>query len=274
MTPLAHRIVKELTIPVKDRIFEDKGGLLFRMSDIHCFDVTEVFDVLDDLGCRWHSAMIDDSGRYKEGAPLDDVSSFLPAPKTWIEYRFEPSAHDSTGGRLGMLLEDLGNGLMVATFCVQQNDNGRMGVVDFIVLPLKGEYFGKIRVRAECALSQAEQMTYSLRIYAALAVINSPKIIGAKQNMPHRGLQRALLARQKTIGKFPLHAWTEIKLKVTPPMDISGQEPGEAHLTGRKALHFCRAHLRVRLGRLEIVRAHWRGDASIGIKQSRYKVTA
>ena len=107
-----------------------------------------------------------------------------------------------------------------------------------------------------------------------LAIINSPKIIGRRQHMPHRGLERALIAKQKAIGKFPLHAWTEIQLKVTPPKDMSSDAPAEDHLTGQKALHFCRAHLRVRMGRLEVVRAHWRGDAALGIKRSRYKVTA
>lgn len=90
--------------------------------------------------------------------------------------------------------------------------------------------------------------------------------------MPHRGLERALIANQKLVGKFPLHAWTEIKLHVTPPKEAEGEH--EAHLTGERALHFCRAHLRIRLGRLEVVKAHWRGNPAIGIKQSRYTVTA
>jgi hypothetical protein len=48
----------------------------------------------------------------------------------------------------------------------------------------------------------------------------------------------------------------------------------EAHYTGEKCLHFCRSHLRVRNGRLEQVKAHWRGNPSLGIKQTRYKLVA
>jgi hypothetical protein len=76
------------------------------------------------------------------------------------------------------------------------------------------------------------------------------------------------------VGTFPLRAWTEIVLEVTPPSEAGALDPGEAHLTGRRALHFCRQHLRIRGGRLELVKAHWRGDAAIGIKQSRYRVAA
>ena len=65
---------------------------------------------------------------------------------------------------------------------------------------------------------------------------------------------------------------TEIKLEITEPVDASHDPSMEAHYTGDRALHFCRAHLRIRLGKLEIVRSHWRGDASLGIKQSRYRL--
>jgi hypothetical protein len=39
-----------------------------------------------------------------------------------------------------------------------------------------------------------------------------------------------------------------------------------------RALHFVRAHLRLRLGRVELVRPHWRGDAQLGIKRPAYLV--
>jgi hypothetical protein len=40
-----------------------------------------------------------------------------------------------------------------------------------------------------------------------------------------------------------------------------------------RALHFVRAHLRLRLGKIELVRPHWRGDAQLGIKRPAYLVT-
>ncbi|KTQ96970.1 hypothetical protein NS365_23330, partial [Aureimonas ureilytica] len=83
-----------------------------------------------------------------------------------------------------------------------------------------------------------------------------------------------LVRRLGVQGRFPLNAWTELQLRVASPRDLSRDASVEAHLTGQRPLHFCRAHLRVRLGRLEVVRSHWRGDASLGIKQTRYRVSA
>lgn len=122
--------------------------------------------------------------------------------------------------------------------------------------------------------TEALRIGYIPLMYAALSVINTPRVIGRRQHMPHAGLQRKLAQARGMVGKFPLHAWTEIKLEVSPPrLDRSATgDPHEARLTGAKALHFCRCHLRVRLGQLELVSAHWRGDPALGMKQSRYKL--
>lgn len=110
-------------------------------------------------------------------------------------------------------------------------------------------------------------------LLGALACINTPRIIGRRTHLPHRGLERELLKRKAVIGKFPLHAWTEILLDVTPPEEAKGLPDYEARLTGEKALHFVRAHLRIRLGKLEFVSSHWRGSVTNGIKRSRYIMT-
>ena len=91
MTPLAHRIVKELTLPVKGRTFEDRCHLLKQMSDVHCFDVTEVIEQAEDLGRE-----LSESGRLHTVGDL----AFLPAPKTWIEWDTL-----SDQGRVGVLLQ-------------------------------------------------------------------------------------------------------------------------------------------------------------------------
>ena len=111
-------------------------------------------------------------------------------------------------------------------------------------------------------------------VYTVLALINTPRIIGQRQHMPHERTEREKLKQLGLVGKFPLRAWTEIVLKVALPDDRSGEPSKEAHLTGQKCLHFCRTHLRVRLGQLEYVEGHWRGDPALGIKQSRYRVEA
>lgn len=91
--------------------------------------------------------------------------------------------------------------------------------------------------------------------------------------MPHRKVEREL-TKAFGLGKFPLRAWTELRLTVAKPAEIDDGESHEAHLTGRRALHFCRKHIRIRNGKLEYVSAHWRGDPALGIKQTRYKLRA
>ncbi|MEE3154108.1 MAG: hypothetical protein VX309_01090, partial [Pseudomonadota bacterium] len=81
MTPLAMRIVRELALPVKDRTFNDQCGLMQRMDDVHCFEVSDVFDLAQDLALNLHKAW------NKDGYASDaGVLGFLPAPTTWIEW--------------------------------------------------------------------------------------------------------------------------------------------------------------------------------------------
>jgi hypothetical protein len=109
--------------------------------------------------------------------------------------------------------------------------------------------------------------------YANLALINSPRIIGQRGHYPHGRIERNALKNAKMVGKFPLRAWTEIVLEITTnPQDRSGDAPKEMHLTGERCLHYCRTYLRVRLGMLEYVEGHWRGNPALGIKRSRYRV--
>jgi hypothetical protein len=107
--------------------------------------------------------------------------------------------------------------------------------------------------------------------YAALALINTPHVIGQKIHWPHERIERDKLKQLRLPGKFPVRAWTEIILKVLPP--DSAEESAEQHaLTGERCLHYCRTYLRVRFGKIEHVEGHWRGNAVFGIKRSRYKV--
>lgn len=260
MTPLAYRIVKELTLPKRERTFEGIH-LPRRLSGAQCFEVTDIYDAAFEIA--------------KDVAKVagSETSSFLPAPKTWIERR------NIDGSRFGWLLEE------------HEDDSGVVYCAE--ALDCRGQsFFGEFG--ADSTLSRGyllhlrdgllpmrdgDRAGYYMDgfapeniIPALLAFINTPRIIGRRQHMPHRGLERKLIARRAVIGKFPLHAWTEIKLHVTPPKDVSGERSHEAHLTGERALHFCRAHLRIRLGKLEVVRGHWRGDPAIGIKQTRYTV--
>lgn len=118
---------------------------------------------------------------------------------------------------------------------------------------------------------QAEYILYSTAL--RLAAINSPRIIGRRIHSPHKGLVRELSKSKLGIGQ--LHDWHEIRLEVTKPRDVYDGEPHEDLLTGKRALHFCRKHLRLcQSGVFTYVREHWRGDASIGIRRGKYRAVA
>ncbi|MGE4321941.1 MAG: hypothetical protein AB7E60_02805 [Sphingobium sp.] len=265
MTPLAHRIVKELTLPVKDRTFNDQCGLLQRMDDVHCFDATEVFNLAGALSKDLHK-----SASASGFLDIMEAQTFLPAPRTWIEWKY------SNGAREGVLMEQR-NGFAVCDWAVWQDDlfasNKRSGA-----LLMEG---GSTPVNQgfPCVRDVGDEprevmIGYVVLMYALLAIINTPRLIGRKQHMPHRGLERRLAKTKGLVGKFPLHAWTELKLSVS---DIGKRADGtehEAHYTGEKCLHFCRAHIRIKRGKLERVSAHWRGNPALGIKRTRYKLAA
>lgn len=255
MTPLAHALVKEMTLQLKRRTFIDRWGLLPEMSDIHCFELSEVSGLVENI-----------ANGISRNLQSTERLSFLPAPKTWMEWK-------KGNIRYGILLKEteLGANYVLAEsspFCSKRGG--------FIALrrPFIVKYPGDALLIHDPGLSPVMASALALNILGALAVINTPRVVGRRQHMSHRGLERDLVRAKKTVGNFPLHAWTEIKLEVCDPRDASRDPSTEAHYTGMRALHFCRAHLRVRLGKLEIVRSHWRGDGSLGIKQSRYRLTA
>lgn len=295
MTPLAFRMAKDLTLPIKRRRACDDFALATakKLGGAHCFDVTAAWPVIEDLAIK-----IAYDGH--DVGPL----GFLPAEKTWIEYDDSAYAPEKYFyGRVGFLLESKAGGRFAdITWCSECGD-----YTDEQLRLMSNGKDDIGRVKWAYQAGNDDQLLYLFHdansrvhwtgpdvgpditdpderdaianwepgvIFAALALINSPRIIGRRQHMPHRGLERDLIAKKKLIGKFPLHAWTEIKLEINSARGVSADASTEAHLTGERALHFCRAHLRIRLGKLELVSAHWRGNPALGIKRSRYRLMA
>lgn len=269
MTPLANRIVKDMTRRAAKRQFVDRCNLLKDLSDIHCFEGSEVVEVMEGLV----GTALDSGGVAGLRSIATGDMSFLPAPKTWLEW-------GDGRERVGVLLieRDGWAEAAVAGYTPDRFDG-------FSSWPWRWDIpLGALGASADSRLilppdlSPDDQRTSIIRqmsifVSIFLTLINTPKVIGRQQHMPNASLERRLLKRRRDIGRFPLHAWTEIKLQIHAPANLSDDEPVEAHLTGQRALHFCRAHLRVKNGRVEFVRSHWRGDASLGIKRSRYTVT-
>jgi hypothetical protein len=276
MTPLAAAIMRQKCLPLRKRQIVDQCGLLPLMADIHCFDCTEVSPLAREMNPE-------------VAADKAPHLGFLPAPRTWIEENIK-------GTRLGYLLID--RGAFAEVFCVAMRLGGRIATLPAAIrLPMMAH--GGVIGRSDCGnlafnlhslatkvpaglcaeeYAQSVEgarwclMESSARVLTCfLTLINSPKVIGRRAHKPNHALERKMATAFGLQGKFPLRAWTELKLDVTKPPEIDDGEPHEDHLTGKRALHFVRKFIRIRRGQLEYVSAHWRGDASIGIKQTRYK---
>jgi hypothetical protein len=243
MTPLFARVLEQLTLPKRERTLSDPDGMLRFVSDVHCFEATKAERRISEL-CQ---ASFD--------GPTDHDLAFLPAERTWIELEYR-------GERLGYLL-----------MRGSADDHATLFVCDEM-------YFAARRLGRIClwfdpadALASPQLCEIQRFLACVLIVINTPRHVGRRTHTPDKRLEIALLARQSVIGKFPLHAWTEITLEVGSPIDHSDEPPVEAHFTGRKCLHFCREHVRVlSTGEQIHVKEHWRGDAALGIKRSRYRL--
>lgn len=263
MTPLAQAIANDLTLPLNRRTIEHHP-VVPKLLEAHCFDVTAVREVAIDLG----QAMFKN---VKKSATL----AFLPAPVTWIEERNNDIC-------AGYLLIERPEKFLADVYLLYR-------LQDFQTLQRKlfkhCHFGGTIKLQKNIGYEGGDESVlydkngYIMHrlgpkplafLYGALAIINTPRVVSRREHPPHVGLQRKLAAYHGVPGKFPLHPWSEIILEVSPPASHGGEYA--PRLTGAKALHFCRAHLRIRLGRLEMVSAHWRGDAKLGIKPSRYRV--
>src|SRR5262245_44815390 len=294
MTPLASAIVKQSILPLKKRSIKDTCGLLRKMDEIHCFECTQILPLAAELRHK-----IAEQG-------IDERSTFLPAPRTWIEFRQFFNGKDfgfarSESFHRGWLIIENKERTEAEVFAAIALSSGRAFeagadrgyTILAEVWPEKLNLHYTPPSSDEILADQLDSVSFAKEdlgiiddeqaarwmddfvtgpevALAMLAMINTPRIIGRRQHAPNRNLERKLL--RAGVGKYPLLAWTEIKLEVGPPRDVSNDAATETHLTGRKALHFCRSFIRIRLGRLEIVRSHWRGDPALGIKQSRYRL--
>ncbi len=256
MTPLAQRIVNA------DLEARKTGRQAFpelQTSNCHCFDVSRVTDVIKSLKSN-HKWQVNDS------------HFFLPSPLTWIECRTD-------SGRAGALLCNSSTieagGKVInnpISLRLARLDNGELMASpdDNIFIGLANDGVRTIAAASNIYLSNDELAEVGLTYAATLSIINTPRIIGRHDHTPHVGMQKKIAAARGMIGRFKLREWTDIILEVTPPrIDLADHG---TRLTGGKALHFCRSHLRIRFGKLELVSSHWRGDSSLGIKQSRYVV--
>ena len=269
MTPLAHQLAKQLLLRPQDRqhswvVPQNSQFLRSALEGIHCFEVTECLPLTEEIQ-RLAARAAKQSEEHLDA--MFGSYTFLPAPKTWLEWRQPSQLAPRTALLVEQIPDEEGRPPNRAR-CTVFTHAMAFGAGEIVQLTAA---YGTIdtlpTVKGLSGSGTALQLAMMM-----LLLINSPKVIGRRQHMPHAGLERKL-TQSFGVGTFPLHDWTEILLEVNKPLEIDDGEPHEAHLTGKRALHFCRKHIRIRLGRLEYVSAHWRGDPAIGIKRSRYTVT-
>lgn len=267
MTPLAHAIVVDSALPLKDRRYGDLAKQLGMLDGLHFFECSAVADMAAEMAEKSCAAFL--AGH--------DQLAFLPAPRVLLDIAGNPGfiGRDPKVTRQALLLAERSDGKCDVTWILM--GHGRITTTPgvFMVIPLRGSvdrstvHFSRDAVPGFGPDHASAMASF---IYSLLAMINTPRIIGRRVHSPHSGLQRKIAAAHRIPGKYPLQAWHELVLEVTPPRDESGIAPRETRLSGGKALHFVRCHLRIRLGQLELVSAHWRGDEALGLKQTRYRI--
>lgn len=275
MTPLYLKLLKRIA-DGEEVLMPDGDPLLDHLGGAVCFEITDVWSLVKEIGDKF--------------LELGSVSEtcFLPAPVTWIEYLHKmPMQTEGMDVKIrrGFLLD------------IQEFPFIRAVVVSDHVYVLQGKtttdfdiqyqtydlsvYLGEgispeqrreEEFRRDAFEDEAGVNPTSSQLVAILALINTPNIIGRTLHDPHKGFARQYSTQSKITSVFPLQAWTKINLSVSDPSRADGDGGRSTHFVGEKAFHFVRSHLRVRLGRLEMVRAHNRGNLALGVKRNRYEV--
>lgn len=136
MTPLALRCARELTLPKRERTFDDRAGVLGLFTqDMHCFEVSAIAGpvnaVLDD---PYRAGDEDEAWTVWRDVESMAANVFLPSPVTWLEQVFGNT-------RIALVLSEAGDyfrlGYVVET---------RRGLPDFsipgIFYPTKAFLYG------------------------------------------------------------------------------------------------------------------------------------
>lgn len=281
MTPLAQRMAR-MTPHTEDDIMREMAAELRHDMDLptmQCFDVTEVYPAAFELAKNL---------AWKMGEAPD---VFLPAPIVWLERQYP------AGGRSAYLLHTASapdivlqgpraeaqgiagvRGQMVRQWEVKAFQGGDIQVAEPVNI-----LFGETRMlglpppvyRSGKPATEEDmvELVVDMRLVGAyLAIINTPAIFKQIKHQPHAGLRRELLRSGALKGNQRQRPWVTVTMDISTPSDIEG---GGGRMTGTKAMHFCRAHMRIiQGGRVAWVKGHWRGDASKGVHQHDYRVRA
>ena len=298
MTPLAKALAE--TAVSNPKWWRNSGNekmLAPFPHDVKCFEITAVKELSAELAQQ----------AYDRGNIVESLA-FLPAPVTWLEQRY--TREDGKQALQAYLLVDQGNNTATVTSTVGIDINGRtvflpvslgslrlldaadpdgwaidltletqgVDTVDYArnqardLFPLRSGVRVEPREGRDLDVQLEDAHARSWQLYATLSLINSPRIVARSEHKASSGLGKFL--NRKGAGPYNLLPWHEVFLDITPPPEATEADGGGSRLTGPRALHFCRQHIRIKRGKLEMVRAHYRGSADVGVAQTQYRVGA
>jgi len=281
MTPLAQRLMRQELEGRRGWFPQELASS--ELPHMRCFDCVAVSEMSEDLAADMRDRDV-----------ITRQVAFLPAPLTWIEYKPWPTENRSIAYLL-RANDDASSASVYLAHVLLESDAGNASprlqavaqpailasmVNKVNLVPMGTLYLGQDACAMGMRLPRPDIMPEEFpdpndgiifKIYALLAIINTPRLIGQCQRTPHVGLQRQL-RQSKDFASAELPEWTQVNLHV-----LDGRERREAGdisgvLSGQRALHFCRSFIRIRLGKLELVRAHMRGNAELGERRPIYVV--
>lgn len=199
---------------------------------------------------------------------------FLPAETTWIEWRGGSAGHQRSG-RHGLLLVGTGEGK--AALSVGQGayvfDSIIPGQPDDVLhepigFDLHDFIFRKITVPGEPTRPEDYEEVERLGrfLVCVLALINTPRVSQLIAHNIDEKLNRSRLKR----GKFPLLSWHDVTIR--PDVGWAPRPTHEEGTTGEKRRHHVRTFMRLKMGKVEIVKPHWRGNREKGYVIHRHVV--
>lgn len=259
MTPLAARVAKELLLPEKKRAIQDADGAVsvgLLSRDTHCFDIGSATDVMVNTLSEVAWADVE---------PLIG-ELFLPSPVTWLE----PVGYSPIPMAYVLRKEDE----FFAVYYFHADENG-------ITAMALGKFRAKEDGASEIIPAEGLSLVWSddllnghslasvvSRCAIILSLINA-EVAGTLSHAAHRGLARKL--RKHNLPAGHIDKWSEVVLRLDATATVSSE--GDRANATRRCLHFVRSHIR-RLSptATTIVKAHWKGDAELGVKGTRYKV--
>jgi hypothetical protein len=255
------QIFEQKRLPVAQRTFDDQASLLSALDDVHCFDVSEAMPIAEAMVVEMVVAN-----------DFEMSLAFLPAPKTWLECVVN-------GRRIGVLLSEFRGGakcIIATSEGAARSDVLMLGAEASIELQRihrRRDALVQLGVPAE-ELHDRLQLNgdtgFGLTLLAFLALINGPGLCPQRKLHHSRPVAKRLGLRVN--GSFPLLAWTELTLRVGEGEQKSWTGGRQGGRTDMMPLHFVRAHRRRINGEWRKIEAFWRGNAALGIKQTRYKL--